>query len=100
MAFYTLILSQLLQVFSLPQSNFFRNEVTRNPYIWWAIVAGVLITLLVYSLPLTRSALQLVELPGELYAYVLAFSLVPTLLIQSYRLLRRGFRKSAVLPEK
>ena len=100
MAFYTLILSQLLQVFSLPQSNFFRNEVTRNPYIWWAIVAGVLITLLVYSLPLTRSALQLVELPGELYAYMLAFSLVPTLLIQSYRLLRRGFRKSAVLPEK
>jgi len=100
MAFYTLILAQLLQVFSLPRGNFFRNEVTRNRYIWWAILAGLLITLLVYGLPFTRNALQLIPLPSTVYGYIIGFSMVPGVITQIYRLLHKSLFSGAVLPEK
>lgn len=88
MAFYTLILSQLLQVFNLPEGNVVRNEVTRNPYVWWAIATGITVTALAFSIPLTRTALQLIPLSGQFYGYIILFSLMPTLLIQSNRLLK------------
>lgn len=87
MAFYTLILAQLLQVFNLPEGNPFRNEVSRNPYIWWSIATGITVTALAYSIPLTRTALQLIPLSGETYGYIVVFSVLPTLLIQSNSLL-------------
>lgn len=90
MAFYTLILSQLLQVFNLPEGNPFRNEVTRNAYIWWAIASGIFITFLMYSIPLTHTALQLIPLSTEMYTYILIFSILPTFTIQLGRLVGSG----------
>lgn len=45
MAFYTLVLAQLLNVFNMPKSkeSFFKNEVTANPWVWAAIILSLII---------------------------------------------------------
>jgi len=61
MAFYTLVLAQLFNVFNMPkrQESFFVNEVTRNLWVWGAIVLSVLITLVAYLIPPVAKALSL-----------------------------------------
>jgi Ca2+-transporting ATPase len=77
MAFYTLVLAQLLNVFNLPKRNlsFFVNEVTRNPWVWGAIVLCVLLTVLGYVLSPLQQALSLVPLAWENLGWVGAFAL-------------------------
>ncbi len=64
MAFYTLILGQLLNVFNLPANHIsiFNNEVTRNLWVWRALVLCVLIVGMAYAIPLVREVLVLVPL--------------------------------------
>ena len=66
MAFYTLIIAQLLNVFSIPRSSvsFLKNEVTSNPWIWGAIALSVIITFLAYSIPAMANTLSLVPISG------------------------------------
>ncbi len=61
MAFYTLVLAQLFNVFNMPklQESFFVNEVTKNPWVWGAIFLSLLITLGAYLIPLVARALSL-----------------------------------------
>lgn len=91
MTFYTLILVQLWNVFNLPErrESFYRNEVTTNGYVWVAILLSILIVVVSWSIEPVRSALSLIWLTGEQWALVLAFSVVPVLLIQ---LFKRGFK--------
>jgi len=75
MAFYTLIFAQLLNIFNMPrrQLSFFRNEVTSNPWIWWAIVICILLTLLAYLIPPAARVLSLVPLTWEQVRLVILF---------------------------
>ena len=61
MAFYTLVLAQLFNVFNMPkrQELFFVNEVTKNPWVWGAIVLSIMITLGAYLIPPVARALSL-----------------------------------------
>lgn len=63
MAFYTLVLSQLFNVFNMPKvdESFLLNEVTRNPWVWGALVLSVLITLGAYLIPPIATALSLTD---------------------------------------
>ncbi len=76
MAFYTLVLAQLLNVFNLPKrsASFFKNEVTTNPWIWGSIVLCILLTGLGYFIEPLRNALSLVPLTLEQLLWVVAFS--------------------------
>lgn len=67
MAFYTLILAQLLNVFNLPkrQRSFFTNEVTSNKWVWAALIFSVGIVILVYLIPITSEVLSLVPISFE-----------------------------------
>lgn len=67
LAFYTLIIAQLLNVFNMPnrQVSFLFNEVTKNPWVWGAIVLSLTITALAYVIPSTSQALSLVSLNWE-----------------------------------
>ena len=49
-AFYTLILAQLLNVFNLPRRkiSFLKNEVTTNPWVWAASAFSILVMVIVY----------------------------------------------------
>ena len=76
MAFYTLVLAQLFNVFNLPKrsSSFFNNEVTRNPWVWGAILLCILLTALGYILEPLRQVLSLVPISGEHLIWVVVFS--------------------------
>ncbi len=84
MAFYTLILSQLLNIFNIPKVgfSFFRNEVTTNLWVWGAIALSLLIT---YSAAVTApiaNALSLVELSFLQYQLVAVFAFGSLILAQ------------------
>lgn len=84
MAFYTLVLAQLLNVFNLPKRNvsFFNNEITRNPWVWGAIVLCIILTVLGYVVGPMREVLSLVPLTWGQLGWVVAFSFVSLLIAQ------------------
>ncbi len=84
MAFYTLIMGQLLNVFNLPKRNasFFRNEVTGNPYVWYAIIISLLLVVFAYLIPVVNDVLDLVPLGLDEFAAIAAFSLLSLFLSQ------------------
>lgn len=84
MAFYTLILGQLLNVFNLPGRNtsFINNKVTRNLWVWGAIVLSLLILVIAYWLPFLNTVLSLVPLNLEQMAVVVLFGILSVILTQ------------------
>jgi len=84
MTFYTLILAQLFNVFNLPEHDisFFVNEVTKNLYIWGAIVICIAIVIVVYFIPPVKEALSLSVVNGQELLLIIGFSLLPIVLIQ------------------
>jgi Ca2+-transporting ATPase len=89
-AFYTLILAQLWHVFNLPEANrsFFNNEVTKNKFIWMAIVGSIGIMVIAYALPVLNEVLRLETFSVEYLGYVVGFSLLPVILIQLLKWIR------------
>ncbi len=77
LGFYTLVLVQLLNVFNMPLRNhsFFRNKVTTNRWVWWALLTCLLIMMAAYFLPFTQEALSLVPLEWDQFKWVLIFGL-------------------------
>ncbi|QED37008.1 HAD-IC family P-type ATPase [Antarcticibacterium arcticum] len=84
MAFYTLILGQLFNVFNLPKRNtsFLKNEVTGNPYIWYAILISLLLVVFAYFIPVVNNVLNLVPLAFDEFAAIAVFSLLSLFLSQ------------------
>jgi Ca2+-transporting ATPase len=76
-AFYTLILGQLLNVFNLPRRkiSFWKNEVTTNPWVWAASIFSLLIMVLVYHIPVMARALSLVPLSTSHFLVIAVFGL-------------------------
>ena len=86
MTFYTLILVQLWNVFNLPEASvsFIKNEVTKNKFVWLALLLCFLIVLMVWSIPNAREALSLVYyISPAHWGVIILFSFIPTLLIQT-----------------
>lgn len=82
MAFYTLILAQLLNVFNLPNSSFFKNEVTRNVWIWVALAVSLLMVVLANVIQFVSEVLSLVPLTLEQFSYIGLFAILSVLLTQ------------------
>ena len=94
-SFLTLALVQLWHVFNMRDagSGLWRNEITRNPYIWGALLlcAGLLVAA-VYA-PGISAALRLRD-PGLAgWALVLGMSLAPLLIAQAVRPVVRRFAR-------
>lgn len=79
--FLTLALAQLWHVFNMrhPTSDLFRNEITRNPWIWLALAlcCGLLVT--AAYVPGLAHILHLVAPDLGMWGIILAMSLVPML---------------------
>lgn len=75
MAFFTLIFAQLLNVFNMPKRHlsFFKNEVTLNPWIWYAIALCIFITGVAYIIPPIAKALSMVPLSADKFSLVVLF---------------------------
>lgn len=84
LAFYALILAQLWNVFNLSaaKASFFKNEVTRNKYVWYAIVLCLMLVGVAYLIPPVRVALGLTVFPVDHLGSIIIFSLVPVVLVQ------------------
>lgn len=87
MAFYTLVLAQLLNVFNMAESkvSFFNNEIVKNPWVWSAIVLSLLITIGVYYIQPVANALFLTNLSTEQMGWVIAFAFASLVLSQIFK---------------
>lgn len=90
LAFYTLIIAQLLNVFNMPQRqvSIFINEVTNNPWVWGAIILCIGITLFTYLVPSTAKALSLVAISWSELRWTLLFGGLSLILSQFLKRLR------------
>lgn len=84
MAFYTLVLAQLFNVFNMPkrQESFFANEVTKNPWVWGALLLSLLITLGAYFISPVAKVLSLQTISFELLATTILFAFGSLVLAQ------------------
>lgn len=82
--FFTLIFSQILHVFNMNAtgSRFFTSEVMRNRYVWYAVVACVVLLFASYEINLVRKALDIFPMSNEDWAISIGMSLLSLVLIQ------------------
>jgi len=98
-SFLTLAFTQLWHVFNLrgPGGSLFRNNITRNPYIWGALILCTVITIGAVYLPGPAQILKLTD-PGFVgWMVVMGMSIFPLLVGQVWRIIagrRRDERKS------
>ncbi|MDJ0520932.1 MAG: cation-transporting P-type ATPase [Planctomycetota bacterium] len=86
-SFLTVAFAQLWHVFNVrsPGSSFLRNEVTRNPWVWGALVLCVVLVLLAVYTPALASLLQITPPDAAGWLLVFGASLVPWLVGQLVR---------------
>jgi Ca2+-transporting ATPase len=82
--FYSLALAQLVHVFNFSsgKASLFRNEITRNRYVWLAILACTGILLLTYVVPILHQALDIQALHPRDWSVVIVAALAPLVFIQ------------------
>jgi len=87
MAFYTLVMAQLFNVFNLPpaKESFFINEVTMNPWIWLSLVVSIGITSLGYFIPFLRETLSLTSLNFDQLIIILVFAFASLVISQVFK---------------
>ncbi len=91
LTFYTLILVQLWNVFNLPHAHVspIWNEVTRNHYIWLAILISLAVVATAWFIIPVREALGLVSIDIGYWPWIALFSMIPVVIIQ---ILKRVFK--------
>jgi len=90
-AFFSLALSQLWHVFNLSSRkiSFTNNEVTRNPFVWYALILCIVIMAVFYIVAPLNEILGLQLLNTTIWLIIIGTSFTPVLLIQ---LLKRAIR--------
>lgn len=88
--FLSLALAQLCHVFNLPsaQVSFFRNEITRNKYIWMAVALCLVIMFITYFAEPVRNVLQISAINTRLLLIIFTASLLPVVFIQLLKRLK------------
>ena len=84
MAFYTLVLAQLFNVFNIPKRrvSFIKNDVTKNAWVWAAIALSLLITFAAYLVKPIADALSLLPISFEQLGLTVLFALGSLVLVQ------------------
>lgn len=91
-AFITLAFAQLFHVFNMSsfRSRLLVNEVTKNKFIWIAILLCAGLTVLVYTIPQMRSVLGLVVLSAKVWVIAVLAGFLPLLMVQVYKVIWRN----------
>ena len=84
MAFYTLVLAQLLNIFNMPsrRESFFINEVTQNIWVWAALLLCTFIVLISMLIIPVADALSLVQLTYNHWGIIAIFGFSSLVLTQ------------------
>ena len=87
MAFITLAFAQLFHVFNMssPHAKLFLNDITKNLFVWLAVLICAGLMVLVYVVPYINSVLGLTDLTLDVWAVCIVASLLPLLLGQIYK---------------
>jgi Ca2+-transporting ATPase len=87
-SFLTLAFAQLWHVFNMRdrESNLLRNEITRNLYVWGALLLCIILLLVAVYLPGLSDVLQVVNPGLSGWGVVLVMSLLPLVLGQFFKL--------------
>jgi Ca2+-transporting ATPase len=82
--FFSLIFCQLLHVFNMAsvKISFFKSEVFRNKYVWYALVLSWLIVIVVLFIAPAREALNVQSLKSGDWLLVIASAAISLLVIQ------------------
>lgn len=82
--FFTLLFSQILHVFNMnaTDTNFFKSEVMRNKYVWYAVVACLILLAISYQITIIREALNIFPMTKEDWTIILGMSLASLIIIQ------------------
>ena len=93
-SFLTLAFTQLWHVFNMRDkgSNFLRNSITRNPFIWGALFICIGLLLVALYVPVLSDVLKLVNPGMKGWIIVIAMSLIPLVVGQFIK--ARGSRES------
>ncbi len=83
-SFLTLAFAQLWHVFDMrePGSGWASNEITRNPWVWMALLLCVALLLAAVAIPGAREVLSIAPLDARAWALVAGGSLAPVALAQ------------------
>jgi Ca2+-transporting ATPase len=86
--FFTLIFSQLFHVFNMSSGPFFNNEVIRNKYVWYSVIASLLILMGVIQISYVREALNIVSMTLQEWIIILSASISSVIIIQVVKSLK------------
>ncbi|MBB6004396.1 magnesium-transporting ATPase (P-type) [Arcicella rosea] len=89
-AFLTLAFAQLFHVFNMSSvhSRFLVNDITKNKFIWYALLICTALIAMVYVIPQMRLVLDLAWMPTKIWTVAIVASLLPLVTIQLYKLFR------------
>ncbi|WP_261853631.1 cation-translocating P-type ATPase [Clostridium folliculivorans] len=88
MAFATLCLSRLFHGFNCrAKQSIFKVGVFANPFVWYAVILGVVLLTFVLTFKPIMGVFEVVTLNISQYVWIYGLALVPFVLIQSYKLL-------------
>lgn len=82
--FFTLLFSQVLHVFNMNAtgSNFFKSEIVRNKYVWYAVAACLILLAISYQVTVVREALDIFPMSKEDWIIAIGMSFVSLIIIQ------------------
>ncbi|MFP5079715.1 cation-translocating P-type ATPase [Pedobacter sp. JCM 36344] len=85
--FFSLALSQLWHVLNLSSRkiSFFNNEITRNKFIWGALLLCIAIIAVFYSIKPLSETIGLQVLSSSTWLIIVATSITPVVLIQLFK---------------
>ncbi|WP_435353085.1 cation-translocating P-type ATPase [Emticicia sp. SJ17W-69] len=88
-AFITLAFAQLFHVFNMSSlsSKLWMNDITKNKFVWLAVLICTGFMVLVYISPQMRLVLSLVELPTKVWFVSILASLIPLVVVQLYKII-------------
>lgn len=88
-AFTTLVFAQLFHVFNMSSTNskFIVNEITKNKYVWIALLICILLLVMVFAIPQMRLVLGLKMLSAKLWFITILAGLIPLVLVQGYKII-------------
>lgn len=92
-AFFTLAFAQFLHVFNMRGGTepLINNQVTRNIYVWLAVLFCVAALLSAYFIPVLAEVLAFQPLGFREWVLIVIASVLPAIIIQSIKLIKKDF---------
>ncbi|MCF4968471.1 cation-translocating P-type ATPase [Nostoc sp. CMAA1605] len=93
--FMTLGFTRLWHVFNMRDRNsgLFRNEITRNPYVWGALIFCTGLLLIAVHVPVLSDVLQTADPGVDGWLLIVGMSIIPLIIGQITKLINRKKRK-------